>query len=139
MPAAAVCSVWPWRRDWMPRCRMPRCARRCCAAECDPHGIIAHSDQGVQYASDLYQQTLQRHGLVPSMSRRGHCTDNACMESFWATLKTELLADRPTPSTRRAAETAIFEYVEVFYNRKRLHSALGYQTPVDFELNLPYT
>ncbi len=105
----------------------------------DPRGIIAHSDQGVQYASDLYQQTLQRHGLVPSMSRRGHCTDNAHMESFWATLKTELLAGKPNPATRRLAETAIFEYVEVFYNRKRLHSALGYQTPVDFELNPTYT
>jgi len=104
----------------------------------DPRGIIAHSDQGVQYASDLYQSTLRRHGLVPSMSRRGHCTDNAHMESFWATLKTELLAGRPTAS-RRQTQTAIFEYVEVFYNRKRLHSALGFQSPVDYEQQLNYT
>ena len=104
----------------------------------DPHGIIAHSDQGVQYASDLYQQTLHRHGLLPSMSRRGHCTDNAHMESFWATLKTELLAGRSLTS-RRQTQSAIFEYVEVFYNRKRLHSALGYQSPVDFERQLNYT
>jgi putative transposase len=120
---------------------LPNAALRQAVLRCavDPRGIIAHSDQGVQYSSDLYQQTLRRHGLVPSMSRRGHCTDNAHMESFWATLKTELLAGRPTPATRRAAETAIFDYVEVFYNRKRLHSALGYQSPVDFELNLNYT
>ena len=120
---------------------LPHAALRQAVLRCgvDPRGIIAHSDQGVQYASDRYQQTLQRHGLVPSMSRRGHCTDNATMESFWATLKTELLAGQPTPATRRRAETAIFEYVEVFYNRMRLHSALGYQTPVDFELNPTYT
>jgi transposase InsO family protein len=98
-------------------------------------GLIHHSDQGVQYASHLYQQTLRRHGLVPSMSRKAHCTDNAHMESFWATLKTELLTGR-TFATRQEAGLAIFEYVEVFYNRKRLHSALGYQSPVDFESKL---
>jgi putative transposase len=98
-------------------------------------GLIHHSDQGVQYASVLYQKTLRRHGLVPSMSRKAHCTDNAHMESFWATLKTELLAGR-TFATRREAGLAIFEYIEVFYNRKRLHSALGYQSPVDFESKL---
>jgi transposase InsO family protein len=120
---------------------LPHAALRQAVLRCgvNPRGIIAHSDQGVQYASDLYQQTLHRHGLLPSMSRRGHCTDNAAMESFWATLKTELLVDRPTPPTRRAAESAIFEYIEVFYNRKRLHSALGYQSPVDYELNPTYT
>jgi transposase InsO family protein len=98
-------------------------------------GLIHHSDQGVQYASTLYQKTLRHHGLVPSMSRKAHCTDNAHMESFWATLKTELLAGR-TFATRRQASLAIFEYIEVFYNRKRLHSALGYQSPVDFESKL---
>jgi putative transposase len=98
-------------------------------------GLIHHSDQGVQYASSLYQKTLRRHGLVPSMSRKGHCTDNAHMESFWATLKTESLAGK-TFATRQLASLAIFEYIEVFYNRKRFHSALGYQSPVDFELQL---
>jgi putative transposase len=98
-------------------------------------GLIHHSDQGVQYASLLYQKTLRRHGLIGSMSRKGHCTDNAQMESFWATLKTELLAG-PTLATRQAASLAIFEYIEVFYNRKRLHSALGFQSPVDFETKL---
>jgi putative transposase len=98
-------------------------------------GLILHSDQGAQYASALYQKTLRRYGLVASMSRKGHCTDNAHMESFWATLKTELLAGRSF-ATRKAASLAIFEYIEVFYNRKRLHSALGFQSPVDFELKL---
>ena len=119
---------------------LPHAALRQAVLRCgvNPRGIIAHSDQGVQYASDLYQQTLQRHGLVPSMSRRGHCTDNARMESFWATLKTELLAGRSF-ATRKQASLAIFEYIDVFYNRKRLHSALGYQSPVDFEQQLNYT
>jgi putative transposase len=119
---------------------LPHAALRQALLRCgtDPRGVIHHSDQGVQYASALYQQTLHRHGLQPSMSRRGHCTDNAHMESFWATLKTELLAGRPT-ATRPQTQTAIFEYIEVFYNRKRLHSALGYQSPVDFEQNLNYT
>ena len=98
-------------------------------------GLIHHSDQGVQYASLLYQKMLRQHGLVPSMSRKAHCTDNAHMESFWATLKTELLAGRSF-ATRKQASLAIFEYIEVFYNRKRLHSALGYQSPVDFESKL---
>lgn len=120
---------------------LPHAALRQALLRCgtDPRGVIAHSDQGVQYASDLYQNTLRRHGLLCSMSRRGHCTDNAHMESFWATLKTELLAGQPLPATRQAAESAIFEYVEVFYNRKRLHSALGFQSPVDYEQQLNYT
>jgi transposase InsO family protein len=119
---------------------LPHAALRQAILRCggDPRGVIAHSDQGVQYASDLYQNALRRHGLVPSMSRRGHCTDNAHMESFWATLKTELLAGH-APTNRQHTQSAIFEYVEVFYNRKRLHSALGYQSPVDYEQNLTYT
>ncbi|HEX4139667.1 MAG TPA: IS3 family transposase [Candidatus Methylacidiphilales bacterium] len=119
---------------------LPHAALRQALVRCgsDPRGVIAHSDQGVQYASDLYQQTLQRHGLLCSMSRRGHCTDNAHMESFWATLKTELLAGR-SPASSQQTQTAIFEYVEVFYNRKRLHSALGFQSPVDYEQQLNYT
>ena len=119
---------------------LPHAALRQALVRCgrEPRGIIAHSDQGVQYASDLYQQTLQRHGLLCSMSRRGHCTDNAHMESFWATLKTELLAGR-SPASRQQTQTAIFEYIEVFYNRQRLHSALGFQSPVDFEHQLNYT
>jgi len=94
--------------------------------------LLHHSDQGAQYASATYQNLLDRHGLTPSMSRPANCYDNAHMESFWATLKTEALAGR-TFATRAQAQLAIFEYVETFYNRVRLHSALGYQSPVDFE------
>ena len=98
-------------------------------------GLIHHSDQGVQYASILYQQTLKTHGLISSMSRKAHCEDNAHMESFWGTLKAERV-DGANFLTRAEARRAIFEYVEVFYNRKRLHSALGHQSPVDFETKL---
>lgn len=100
-----------------------------------PRGLIHHSDQGVQYASILYQQTLRSSGLISSMSRKAHCEDNAHMESFWGTLKAERI-DGGNFLTRDQARRAIFEYVEVFYNRVRLHSALGHQSPVDFEANL---
>jgi transposase InsO family protein len=95
-------------------------------------GCLHHSDRGSQYASTEYRRQLAAHGLEASMSRAGNCYDNAAMESFWNTLKSELI-HRQTFTTRAQARTAIFEYVEVFYNRQRLHSALGYQSPVDFE------
>jgi len=95
-------------------------------------GVLHHTDQGVQYASHDYLALLQKAHLVPSMSRRANCYDNAHMESFWGTLKAELLTQR-TFATRAEARLAIFEYVEVFYNRVRLHSALGFLSPVDFE------
>jgi transposase InsO family protein len=98
-------------------------------------GCLHHSDRGSQYASGPYRQQLQRAGLVASMSRAGNCYDNAAMESFWGKLKTELVHRRNFAS-RAEARLAIFEYVEVFYNRQRLHSALGYKSPVDFELQL---
>ena len=100
-----------------------------------PRGVLHHSDRGLQYASAHYRQILRQHHCEASMSRRANCSDNAHMESFWGTLKTELLADR-TFATREQARLAIFEYVEVFYNRVRLHSALGFQSPVDFETKL---
>ncbi len=95
-------------------------------------GCLHHSDRGCQYASQAYRDRLAQAGLVASMSRAGNCYDNAAMESFWAKLKNELV-DRQNFASRAAARLAIFEYVEVFYNRQRLHSALGYQSPVDFE------
>lgn len=98
-------------------------------------GCLHHSDRGSQYASGPYRQQLERAGLVASMSRAGNCYDNAAMESFWGKLKTELVHRRNFAS-RTQARRAIFEYVEVFYNRQRLHSALGYKSPVDFELQL---
>lgn len=100
-----------------------------------PRGVLHHSDRGIQYTSAHYRQILQQHGCEASMSRRANCYDNAHMESFWGTLKAELLAGR-TFATRAEARLAIFEYVEVFYNRQRLHSALGYKSPVDFETKL---
>ena len=98
-------------------------------------GCLHHSDRGCQYASQAYRDRLAAAGLVASMSRAGNCYDNAAMESFWAKLKSELVY-RQNFASRAAARLAIFEYVEVFYNRQRLHSALGYQSPVDFELQL---
>jgi putative transposase len=93
-----------------------------------PPGLIHHSDRGVQYASGPYRATLARHGLVQSMSRKGDCYDNAPMESFFGSLKTELVHRTAFP-TREAAKRAIFEYVEAFYNRRRRHSGLGFLTP----------
>jgi putative transposase len=98
-------------------------------------GCLHHSDRGSQYASADYRHLLSRNGLTASMSRAGNCYDNAAMESFWGKLKTELVY-RQHFATRQQARLAIFEYVEVFYNRVRLHSALGFKSPVDFELQL---
>jgi transposase InsO family protein len=100
-----------------------------------PTGLIHHSDRGVQYASECYRQALAAAGVVPSMSRRGNCYDNALMESFWSSLKRELV-HRVHFVTRTQARAAIFEWIEIFYNRERLHSALDYKSPVDFETQL---
>lgn len=97
-----------------------------------PPGLIHHSDRGVQYASYAYQILLEAHGCRPSMSLRGNCWDNAPMESFFHTLKTELLTE-PVYPTRAAARQAIFAYIEIWYNRQRLHSALGYRFSDDYE------
>jgi len=96
------------------------------------HGLIHHTDQGRQYADGHYQRVLQAHGLIPSMSRKGDCFDNACAESFFSTLKNELVHHQ-TFQSREEARMAIFDYIEVFYNRQRLHQTLGYLTPVDYE------
>jgi putative transposase len=98
-------------------------------------GLLHHSDRGVQYACDDYQGLLAKHGIRCSMSGRGDCWDNAVMESFWATLKTELVYQEPY-ATREQARASIFEYVESFYNRKRLHSSIGYVSPEMFEASL---
>lgn len=100
-----------------------------------PQGLVFHSDRGVQYASMQYRQALEVAQAVASMSRKGNCYDNAAMEAFWSTLKLELVYRQPAKGfqTHEQARTAIFDYIEVFYNRQRLHSTLGYQTPVGFE------
>jgi putative transposase len=97
-----------------------------------PKGLMHHSDRGSQYASGAFQQMLAAHGMVCSMSRRGEVYDNAVMESFYATLKRELVHEARY-ATRDDARKAIFEWIEVFYNRQRLHSSLGYRSPADYE------
>jgi putative transposase len=98
-------------------------------------GLIHHSDRGVQYASADYRDLLHSHRIVCSMSRRANCWDNAVAESFFSTLKTELVAGRIYGS-REQAKLAVFEYIECFYNRKRLHSSIGYRSPADYEATM---
>lgn len=95
-------------------------------------GLVHHSDRGVQYACNDFQSLLKAHGIECSMSRKGDCWDNAVAESFFRTLKVELTHNRRY-KTRQEAQADIFEYIEVFYNRQRRHSYLGYQSPVEFE------
>ncbi|MDO6542955.1 IS3 family transposase, partial [Photobacterium sanguinicancri] len=97
-----------------------------------PKGLIVHSDRGVQYRAYKYQDFMRKHGGVPSMSRQGNCWDNAVMESFFSRLKVELIYAEDYQSLDEA-RVGIFEYIEVFYNRKRRHSALGYVSPVEYE------
>jgi putative transposase len=95
-------------------------------------GLVAHSDRGSQYAREHYRRILSGHGITRSMSRRANCWDNAPMESFFATLKKELVHDEDY-QTRQEARASIFEFIEVFYNRVRRHSALGYKSPIEYE------
>jgi transposase InsO family protein len=96
-------------------------------------GLLHHSDRGSQYASDNYQKLLKSNRITCSMSRKGDCWDNAVMESFFATLKTELIYNEIF-ITRKDAQSKIFDYIEMFYNRKRRHSSLGYKSPTEFEM-----
>ena len=97
------------------------------------NSLIFHSDRGSQYASNKFQKILKEHKIICSMSRKGDCWDNAVAESFFGTIKTELVYHY-SYRTRREAKNSIFEYIEVFYNRERLHSTLGYQSPMQFEM-----
>ena len=101
-------------------------------------GLIHHSDRGKQYTSYAYKELLDQYGLQSSMSRSGNCYDNAHIESFWSTLKKELVYGEKY-KTRRDARLSIFEYIEVFYNRVRKHSALGYKSPEQFNMLLKAT
>lgn len=96
-------------------------------------GLLHHSDRGCQYVEQNFVLELKQLGIVRSMSRAGNCYDNAMMESFWSTLKTESELDITIPGTRREAELAVFDYIETFYNPTRRHSSLGYLSPVAFE------
>ena len=109
--------------------------RMALAARHPAPGLIHHTDRGCQYTAGGYREALAARGIVISMSRPGDCYDNAMAESFFATLKAELIDTRPWP-TRRAARQAIFEWIEVWYNRQRTHSALAYRSPLAFELAL---
>jgi transposase InsO family protein len=97
--------------------------------------LILHSDRGSQFASALYRQLLAQHRLTASMSRKGNCYDNAFIESFWSSLKYELVYHQRF-ATHSEARTAIFNYIETFYNRTRLHSSLDYLSPINFESQL---
>ena len=120
--------------DAMPTALVARAFSRAVAQRRPATGLLHHSDRGSQYASDAYRLLLHQHGVQTSMSRAGNCYDNAFMESFWATTKTELLQGRVF-HTHAEAKSALFSSFEVFYNRRRLHGALGFQSPVDYENN----
>jgi len=96
-------------------------------------GLMWRTDRGSQYASESHRALLTQHGIRQSMGRRGNCWDNAVSESFFHSLKNEL-RHHQTYQTRAKAKQAVFEYIEVFYNRERLHSANGYLSPIDYEL-----
>jgi putative transposase len=97
-----------------------------------PEGLIFHSDRGVQYAATRFRNVLRKKRIIQSMSRKGNCWDNACVESFFKSLESELIGTTIYES-REAAMQAIFEYIEAFYNRTRLHSTLNYRSPVEYE------
>jgi transposase InsO family protein len=97
-------------------------------------GLICHTDQGSVYGSSSYRTVLAEHALIPSMSRRGNCHDNAVAESFFSSIKNEITHERMF-ATRDEAKRVISDYIEMYYNRKRLHQTLGYRTPVEVEAN----
>ena len=96
-------------------------------------GLIHHSDRGSQYASKDYREQLEHFGMVPSMSRKGNCYDNACIEAFHSILKREFMYSRPKFKTKEEAQQKLYRYIEFFYNRKRSNSTIGYMSPVRFE------
>ena len=152
-------SVWPWFRTFIPGASLPshglqkgnplpgdrwavsnrmkrdlaiRALNMAIALRRPPKGCIHHSDRGSQYCSHDYQKILRKHGFRVSMSGKGNCYDNAVMETFFKTIKAELIW-RYSWQTRRAAEIAIFEYINGFYNPRRKHSTLGWKSPLAFE------
>jgi transposase InsO family protein len=130
------CAGWS-AADNMESPLVLRAAQRALAPVAAAEGAttIHHSDRGSQYASELFRDFLQDSDITQSMSRKGNCYDNALMESFWATLKTECFDNfrGGIPATRQEAKAQLFSYIEVFYNRQRLHSSLGYCSPIEFE------
>ena len=100
-------------------------------------GLIHHSDRGIQYTNQDYRNQLDENAMIASISRKGNCYDNAAMESFWSTLKHELIF-RKNFAIWDETKAAIFDYIEGFYNKTRLNSALGYKSPLDYELTNNY-
>jgi transposase InsO family protein len=97
-----------------------------------PDKVLVHSDQGSQYTAELYREKLQSHNMICSMSRKGECHDNAVIESFFHTLKDELVREKQY-KTKNEARQSLFKYIELYYNRQRLHSTLGYEAPLEYE------
>ena len=126
-------AVVGWALDTTLSTRLPLAALDMALRRRRPQqGLLHHSDRGCQYTSADYRRALADRGITVSMSRKGNCWDNAVAESFFATIKNELVYHQ-TWRTRLELRTAVFEYIEVFYNRRRLHSSLGYRTPADAE------
>ena len=126
-------SVVGWALETSLSTRLPLAALESAVRKRRPEaGLLHHSDRGCQYTSAEYRDALANLGVVVSMSRRGNCWDNAVAESFFSTLKNELIHRSSWPS-RHELRAAVFDYIEVFYNRQRLHSSLGYKTPNQFE------
>ena len=122
---------WAWSKTLEAELAV-RALKQALESRCPEVGWMHHSDQGVQYACGKYQRVLKGAKAMVSMSRRGNCWDNALAESFFGTLKKELIQGE-NYQTRQQAVSAVFEYIEVFYNRQRKHSKLNYQSPVEFE------
>lgn len=126
-------SVVGWALDTTLSTKLPLAALQMALRRRRPgSGLLHHSDRGCQYTSAEYRRKLAQLGVTVSMSRKGNCWDNAVAESFFATLKTELIYEQEWPS-RSELRAAVFEYIEIFYNRQRLHSSLGYKTPAEVE------
>jgi transposase InsO family protein len=122
-----------WSMDVAQTATLPIAALKMAIAQRKPSpGMICHTDQGSVYGSADYREVLSEHGLLPSMSRRGNCHDNAVAESFFSSLKNEITHERLF-ATRQEAKAAISDYIEMYYNRSRLHQTLGYRTPDDVE------
>jgi transposase InsO family protein len=122
-----------WSMDVTQAATLPIAALKMAIAQRQPAaGLICHTDQGTVYGSTSYRAVLAEHALLPSMSRRGNCHDNAVAESFFSSLKNEITHERMF-ATRDEAKSAISDYIEVYYNRIRLHQTLGYRTPIEVE------
>ena len=132
-------SVVGWALDTTLTTKLPLAALDMAIRRRRPSaGLLHHSDRGCQYTSDEYRSVLAGLGVTVSMSRKGNCWDNAVAESFFATIKNELVY-RQRWASRTELRAAVFEYIEVFYNRRRLHSSIGYKTPAEVENNYALT